>query len=68
MKNFEKLKKKKKSEVLKSCLEKLKADTKHTPSVNFENLIVKMYILIISFMLAKFQEDQKSITMLSNKC
>jgi len=32
-------------------------------SVNFENLIVGLHILIISFMLAKFQKDQKSIAM-----
>ena len=29
--------------------------------VNFENIIVQLHVLIISFMLAKFQRDQKSI-------
>ena len=37
-------------------------------SVNFENLTVKLYVLIISLMLTKFQENQRSIAMLSNKC
>ena len=37
-------------------------------SVNFENLIVKLHVLIISLMLTKFQENQRSITMSSNKC
>ena len=32
-------------------------------SVNFENLTVEWHALIISFMLIKFQEDQKSIAM-----
>ena len=35
--------------------------------VNFENIIVGLHVLIISFMLAKFQRDQKSISMLSIK-
>ena len=30
--------------------------------VNFENLTVELYVLIISFIIIKFQEDQKSIT------
>jgi len=29
--------------------------------INFENIIVGLHILIISFMLSKFQKDQKSI-------
>ena len=37
-------------------------------NVKFENLTVGLYVLIISFMLAKFQEDQISIVMSSNKC
>ena len=37
-------------------------------NVKFENLTIGLHVLIISFMLAKFQEDQKSITMSSNKC
>ena len=37
-------------------------------NVNFENLTVGLHILIISFMLAKFQKDQKAIAMSSNKC
>ena len=37
-------------------------------SVNFENLTVKLHILITSKMLTKFQENQRSITMSSNKC
>ena len=37
-------------------------------SVNFENLTVELNALIISFMHAKCQEDQKSIAMSSNKC
>ena len=35
--------------------------------VNFENLTIELHILIISSMLVKFQEDKKSITMLSIK-
>ena len=37
-------------------------------SENFENLTVELHVLILFFMLAKFQEDQRSIAMLSNKC
>ena len=37
-------------------------------SVNFENLTVRLYVLITSKMLTKFQENQKSIAMSSNKC
>ena len=37
-------------------------------SENFENLTVELYVLILFFMLAKFQEDQRSIAMSSNKC
>ena len=37
-------------------------------SVNFENPTVKLHILITSKMLTKFQENQRSITMSSNKC
>ena len=29
--------------------------------VNFENITVELHILIISFMFAKFQRDQRSI-------
>ena len=36
--------------------------------VNFENLTIKLHVFIISFILAKYQEDQRSIAMLSNKC
>ena len=36
-------------------------------SVNFENLTVKLHVLIIFFMYVKFQEDKKSIAILSNK-
>ena len=32
-------------------------------SVNFENLTVRLYVLIISLMFTKFQENQKSIAM-----
>ena len=35
--------------------------------VNFENLIVELYVLIISSMIAKFQENQRSIVILSIK-
>ena len=35
--------------------------------VNFENLIVELYVLIISSMIANFQEDQRSIVILSIK-
>ena len=35
-------------------------------SMNFVNLALGLYVLIISFMLAKFQEGQRSITMSSN--
>ena len=37
-------------------------------SVNFENLIVRLHVLIIFFLHVKFQEDQKSIAISSNKC
>ena len=37
-------------------------------SVKFENIIVGLHVLIISFMLAKFQENKKSIAISSNKC
>ena len=37
-------------------------------SVNFENLTVRLHDLITSKMLTKFQENQRSITMSSNKC
>ena len=37
-------------------------------SVNFENLTVGLNIFIIYFMLENFQEDQRSISMSSNKC
>ena len=36
-------------------------------SINFKNLTVRLHVLIF-FILAKFQEDQISIVMLSNKC
>ena len=36
-------------------------------SVNFENLTVILHILIKSLMLTKFQENQRSIAMSSNK-
>ena len=37
-------------------------------SVNFENLTVKLHVLITSLMLTKFQENQISVAMSSNKC
>ena len=37
-------------------------------SVKFENLTVELHVLILSFILAKFQENQRSIAMSSNKC
>ena len=37
-------------------------------SVNFKNLTVRLHVLITSKMLTKFQENQKSIAMSSNKC
>ena len=37
-------------------------------SMNFENLTIELYTFIISLMLAKFQENKKSIAMSSNKC
>ena len=37
-------------------------------NVNFENLTVKLHVFITSLILAKFQENQRSIIMLSNKC
>ena len=37
-------------------------------SVNFENLTVRLHVLITSLMLTKFQENQRSIAMLLNKC
>ena len=36
-------------------------------TVNFENLIVGLHVLILLFMFAKFQENHKSIAMSSNK-
>ena len=36
-------------------------------SVNFKNLTDGLHVLIIFFMLAKFQEDQRLIAMSSNK-
>ena len=36
--------------------------------MKFENLTVGMHVLILSLMLAKFQENQRSIAMSSNKC
>ena len=36
-------------------------------SVNFENLTVKLHVLIISFMLTKFQANQRSIIISLNK-
>ena len=37
-------------------------------NVNYKNLTVGLYVFIISFMLAKFQENQRSIVMSSTKC
>ena len=37
-------------------------------SVNFENLTVRLHVLIIFFMHVKSQEEQRSIAILSNKC
>ena len=37
-------------------------------SVNFENLTVRLYVFITSIILIKFQENQRSIVMSSNKC
>ena len=37
-------------------------------SVYFENLTIGLQVLIISFVLTKFQEDKKLIAMSSNKC
>ena len=37
-------------------------------SVNFENLTIRLHVLITSLILTKFQENQRSIAMLSNKC
>ena len=37
-------------------------------SVKFENLTVGLNVLIISFILAKFQKNQRSITISLNKC
>ena len=36
--------------------------------VNFENLTIRLYVLIISFTLAKFQENHKLIAMLPKTC
>ena len=35
--------------------------------VNFENLTIRLHVLIISSMLTKFQKDQRSIVMPSIK-
>ena len=37
-------------------------------SVNFENIIVGLHVIIIFFILAKFPEFQRSIAMSPNKC
>ena len=37
-------------------------------SVNFENLTVILHVLITFLMFTKFQKDQRSIAMSSNKC
>ena len=37
-------------------------------NVNFENLTVRLHVLITSLILTKFQENQKSIAISSNKC
>ena len=36
--------------------------------VNFENLTLKLHVLITFLMLTKFQEDHRSIAMSLNKC
>ena len=36
--------------------------------VNFENLTIRLHVLIIFSLLAKFQENKKSITISSVKC
>ena len=36
--------------------------------MNFENLIVELHVIIISSMLAKFQENQRLIAMFLIKC
>ena len=36
--------------------------------MNFENLIARLHILITFLMLTKFQENQKTIAISSNKC
>ena len=36
--------------------------------VNFENLTVGLYVLIISSIIVKFQKNQRSIVMLLIKC
>jgi len=37
-------------------------------NVNFENLTIRLYVLIIFFIFAKFQEVQRLITISSYKC
>ena len=39
-----------------------------TLSVNFENLTIRLHVLITFLMLTKFQEYQRSIAMSFNKC
>ena len=36
--------------------------------MNFENLTIELYVHIILFILAKFQENQSSIAMSLNEC
>ena len=36
--------------------------------VNFHKSIIDLYFFLISFVLAKFQKDQRSIAMSSTKC
>ena len=37
-------------------------------SVNFKNITIRLHVLITSLMLTKFQENKRSIAILSNKC
>ena len=37
-------------------------------SVTFKNITAVLHVLIISLMLTKFQENQRLIAILSNKC
>ena len=53
-----------------NCLERNPTNSSYIfiLSVNFENLTVELHVLVTSIIIIKFQENQRSIAMSSNKC